>query len=143
MSLRTPLTAERVAERLADTGWSGDTSEISRTFAVEYDVAMRIVAEVARVAIEMEHRPDIDIRWDRLRFAMTTHAAGDPSLVRDLRQPPPHLPCGRRRVHRAACRGLGSRARRVGAAAYSARSGCQGRDAQRHVHGGIAVCAGP
>ncbi|MFF5263251.1 4a-hydroxytetrahydrobiopterin dehydratase [Actinomadura viridis] len=77
MSLRTPLTAERVAERLADTGWSGNTSEISRTFAVEYDVAMRIVAEVARVAIEMEHRPDIDIRWDRLRFAMTTHTSGD------------------------------------------------------------------
>jgi 4a-hydroxytetrahydrobiopterin dehydratase len=77
VSLRTPLTAERVAERLADTGWSGDTAEISRTFAVEYDVAMKIVAEVAEVAIEMEHRPDIDIRWDRLRFAMTTHTAGD------------------------------------------------------------------
>ena len=77
MSLRTPLTAERVAERLAATGWSGDTSQISRTFAVEYDVALRIVAEVAKAAVEMEHRPDIDIRWDRLRFAMSTHTAGD------------------------------------------------------------------
>ncbi|WP_119728080.1 4a-hydroxytetrahydrobiopterin dehydratase [Thermomonospora amylolytica] len=77
MSLRTPLSAEQVAKRLAETGWSGDTAEITRTFAVEYDVAMRIVAEVATAAIELEHRPDIDIRWDRLRFAMTTHTAGD------------------------------------------------------------------
>jgi 4a-hydroxytetrahydrobiopterin dehydratase len=77
VSLRTPLSAERVAERLTATGWTGDTSQISRTFAVEYDVAMQIVAEVAAVAVEMEHRPDVDIRWGRLRFAMTTHTAGD------------------------------------------------------------------
>lgn len=77
MSLRTPLTPDQAAKRLVETGWSGDTAEITRTFAVEYDVAMRIVAEVATAAIELEHRPDIDIRWDRLRFAMTTHTAGD------------------------------------------------------------------
>ncbi|TDB79840.1 4a-hydroxytetrahydrobiopterin dehydratase [Actinomadura sp. KC216] len=77
MSLRTPLDAGQVAERLAATGWAGDTREIHRTFAVEYDDAMRIVAEVAVAAIELEHRPDIDIRWDRLRFSMTTHTAGD------------------------------------------------------------------
>ncbi|RCG30021.1 4a-hydroxytetrahydrobiopterin dehydratase [Sphaerisporangium album] len=77
MSLRTPLTSESVTERLGDTGWSGDTAEISRTYAVEYDTAIRIVAEVGVAAIELEHRPDIDIRWDRLRFAMTTHTAGD------------------------------------------------------------------
>lgn len=46
MSPRTPLTAEQVAKRLADTGWSGDTTEITRTFAVDYDTAMQIVAEV-------------------------------------------------------------------------------------------------
>lgn len=77
MSLRIPLTHDQVTERLTATGWSGSTAEIGQTFAVEYDSAMRIVAEVAAVAIELEHRPDIDIRWDRLRFAMTTHTAGD------------------------------------------------------------------
>ncbi|WP_067452899.1 4a-hydroxytetrahydrobiopterin dehydratase [Actinomadura macra] len=77
MALRTPLPADQVAERLGQTGWSGDTTEIHRTFAVEYDIAMRIVAEVAEAAVELEHRPDIDIRWDRLHFAMTTHTAGD------------------------------------------------------------------
>ncbi|MBB5626371.1 4a-hydroxytetrahydrobiopterin dehydratase [Sphaerisporangium krabiense] len=66
-----------MTERLSDTGWTGDTVEISRTYAVEYDTAIRIVAAVGVAAIELEHRPDIDIRWDRLRFAMTTHTAGD------------------------------------------------------------------
>ncbi len=77
MSLRTPLTPDQVTKRLGETGWSGGTAEISRTFEVEYDTAMRIVAEVATAAVELEHRPDIDIRWARLRFAMTTHTAGD------------------------------------------------------------------
>jgi 4a-hydroxytetrahydrobiopterin dehydratase len=82
VTLRTPLHAGQVAERLRATGWSGSPAEISRTFAVDYDVAMRIVAEVAAAAIELEHRPDIDIRWDRLHFAMATHTAGD--LVTEL-----------------------------------------------------------
>ncbi|MEV5413929.1 4a-hydroxytetrahydrobiopterin dehydratase [Thermopolyspora sp. NPDC052614] len=77
MRLRTPLTGEQVTRRLDDTGWVGDTSAIRRTFAVEYDTALRIVAEVGKAAIELDHRPDIDIRWDRLSFHMTTHTAGD------------------------------------------------------------------
>ncbi len=77
MGLRTPLSAEQVKGRLADTGWSGDTAQISQSFTVDYDTAIRIVAEVGSAAIELEHRPDIDIRWDVLRFAMTTHTAGD------------------------------------------------------------------
>lgn len=55
----------------------GGLTEITRTFAVDYDTAIRIVAQVGEAAIELEHRPDIDIRWDRLAFAMTTHTAGD------------------------------------------------------------------
>jgi 4a-hydroxytetrahydrobiopterin dehydratase len=77
VSLRTPLTTEQVTNRLAETGWSGTTAEIHRTFEVEYDTAMRIVAEIAVAAVELEHRPDIDIRWNRLHIQMTTHTAGD------------------------------------------------------------------
>jgi len=77
MSLRTPLTVEQVERRLADTGWSGDATEIRRGFSVGYDTAIRIVGEVGQVAVELEHRPDIDIRWDVLHFSMTTHTAGD------------------------------------------------------------------
>ncbi|MEV6861355.1 4a-hydroxytetrahydrobiopterin dehydratase [Streptosporangium subroseum] len=71
------MPAEEVARRLASNGWSGDTGQISKSYSIDYDSAMRAVAEIAQGAIELEHRPDIDIRWDRLRIAMTTHTAGD------------------------------------------------------------------
>jgi len=62
---------------LASIGWSGDTRQISKSYSIDYDSAMRAVAEIAQVAIELEHRPDIDIRWDFLRITMTTHTSGD------------------------------------------------------------------
>lgn len=72
------LTAEQVSERLAALdGWRGDTSAVTKDFAVDYDTAIQIVAEIGKAAVELEHRPDIDIRWDRLRVSMTTHTAGD------------------------------------------------------------------
>ncbi|MEV6980019.1 4a-hydroxytetrahydrobiopterin dehydratase [Sphaerisporangium sp. NPDC051017] len=77
MGLRDPLTAEQVAERLTSTGWTGDTNQISKTYAVDYDTAIRIVADIGQAAIELEHRPDINIRWDQLHIFMTTHTAGD------------------------------------------------------------------
>ncbi|WP_371780593.1 4a-hydroxytetrahydrobiopterin dehydratase [Streptosporangium subroseum] len=77
MGLRDPLSAEEVEQRLTLNGWSGDTTQISKTYTVGYDIAMQIVAEIAPVAIEMEHRPDINIRWDTLHIFMTTHTAGD------------------------------------------------------------------
>jgi 4a-hydroxytetrahydrobiopterin dehydratase len=36
-----------------------------------------VIVEVAHAAIELEHHPDIDLRWDKLRFMITTHTAGD------------------------------------------------------------------
>ncbi len=78
MALRDPLTNDQVSDWLRRSdGWSGSTAGISKTFAVGYDDAIQIVTEVGAAAIELEHRPDIDIRWDRLSFAMTTHTAGD------------------------------------------------------------------
>jgi 4a-hydroxytetrahydrobiopterin dehydratase len=58
-------------------GWQGDTSGITKSYAVAYDTAIRMVADIGVAAIELEHRPDIDIRWDCLRIFMTTHTAGD------------------------------------------------------------------
>lgn len=78
VSLRAPLTAEDVEARIAERlGWSGDTSRLEKTFHVHYDTAMHIVGDIATAAVELEHRPDIDIRWDSLRIVMTTHTSGD------------------------------------------------------------------
>lgn len=72
------LTAEQVSDRLAALqGWRGDTSAVTKDFGAGYDNAIKIVAEIGKVAVELQHRPDIDVRWDRLRVSMTTHTAGD------------------------------------------------------------------
>jgi 4a-hydroxytetrahydrobiopterin dehydratase len=58
-------------------GWHGDASGISRTYVIGYDAAVRAVAEIGEAAVELEHRPDIDIRWAGLTVHLTTHTAGD------------------------------------------------------------------
>jgi 4a-hydroxytetrahydrobiopterin dehydratase len=78
VSLRDPLTPAQVAARLQTLrGWAGDTHQIRKTFSVGYDTGIKIVTEIGKAAIELEHRPDIDIRWDNLVVTMTTHTAGD------------------------------------------------------------------
>jgi 4a-hydroxytetrahydrobiopterin dehydratase len=58
-------------------GWSGDPKGLRRTVAAaDFPTAIRIVDEVAKVAEEMNHHPDIDIRWRNLQFALATHSAG-------------------------------------------------------------------
>ena len=79
------IMAEQLRERLAGLdGWHGDTGGISKDYRVDYDTAIQIVAEIGKAAIELEHRPDIDIRWDRLRIFMTTHTARDVVTELDL-----------------------------------------------------------
>jgi 4a-hydroxytetrahydrobiopterin dehydratase len=86
MGLRTPLTEDEVRARLAERpGWTGNTQEIHKTFHLDYDTSIRATAEIGQAAIELEHRPDIDIRWDTLRVVMTTHTAGDRVTDLDFR----------------------------------------------------------
>jgi len=66
--------------------WSGDATGISRTVAAPSFLAgIDLVARVARVAEEMDHHPDIDIRWRRVRFGLSTHDAGGVTRL-DLEQ---------------------------------------------------------
>ncbi len=58
-------------------GWSGDTTGIERTVECSsFPAAIELVRHVADVAEEMNHHPDIDIRWRKVRFAVSTHSAG-------------------------------------------------------------------
>jgi 4a-hydroxytetrahydrobiopterin dehydratase len=85
MRVRDPLSPDDIRARLAERpGWQGDTEEITKTFQVEYHAGVRIVNAVAQAAIELEHHPDIDIRWDTLRFAITTHTASDKVTALDF-----------------------------------------------------------
>ena len=58
-------------------GWTGDTSGLRRTVTMPtFPIAIEAVHRVAEVAEEMNHHPDIDIRWRTVTFAVSTHSAG-------------------------------------------------------------------
>jgi 4a-hydroxytetrahydrobiopterin dehydratase len=78
--------AEVAAGLAALDGWSGDTSAITRLVeARSFPAAIDLVGRVAVVAEEMGHHPDIDIRWRRVRFTLSTHDAGGVTAL-DLEQ---------------------------------------------------------
>ena len=57
-------------------GWDGGPDGISRTVRMpSFPVAIAVVDRVAEVAEEMDHHPDIDIRWRTLTFRCVTHSA--------------------------------------------------------------------
>jgi 4a-hydroxytetrahydrobiopterin dehydratase len=72
------LDAEAVTTALKGlAGWSGDTKAITRTAQLPtFPDAIAVVDRVAVVAEEMNHHPDIDIRWRNLTFRCATHSAG-------------------------------------------------------------------
>lgn len=57
--------------------WNGSTASLERTItAPDFLTAVRVVDDVAVAAEQANHHPDIDIRWRRVRFALSTHDAG-------------------------------------------------------------------
>jgi 4a-hydroxytetrahydrobiopterin dehydratase len=79
------LTADAVRDELtALPDWSGDQAGISRTVELSsFPTAVGVVDRVAVVAEELDHHPDIDIRWRSVTFRCVTHSAGGVT-VRDV-----------------------------------------------------------
>lgn len=44
--------------------------------APDFLTGIRIVEAVAVVAEELDHHPDVDIRWRKLTFTLSTHSQG-------------------------------------------------------------------
>ncbi|MFC4147081.1 4a-hydroxytetrahydrobiopterin dehydratase [Micromonospora mangrovi] len=72
------LTAQAVRDELGGLAeWSGDPTGISRTVEFgSFPAAVAVVDRVAEVAEELDHHPDIDIRWRTLTFRCVTHSSG-------------------------------------------------------------------
>jgi 4a-hydroxytetrahydrobiopterin dehydratase len=72
------LDAESVRNAVAVLdGWEGGTEAIVRTVGLRsFPAAIAVVDRVAEVAEQMDHHPDIDIRWRTLTFRCSTHSAG-------------------------------------------------------------------
>lgn len=59
------------------TAWSQDGDAISRSVEAESFMAgIRLVTQVAEVAEDLDHHPDIDIRWTTVTFRLSSHSAG-------------------------------------------------------------------
>ena len=60
-----------------NTSWQKNGEVISRRFEfADFAEAMRFVNAVAELAEQAQHHPDIDIRWNKVTLALTTHDAG-------------------------------------------------------------------
>ncbi|WP_326562766.1 4a-hydroxytetrahydrobiopterin dehydratase [Micromonospora sp. NBC_01796] len=58
-------------------GWSGDPAVLTRTAELgSFPEAIDVVNRVAAVAEELDHHPDIDIRWRTVTFRCATHSVG-------------------------------------------------------------------
>ncbi len=58
-------------------GWTGSTASLGRSIEfADFPTAIRAVVAVAEVAEELDHHPDMDIRWRTVVFTLSTHSAG-------------------------------------------------------------------
>ncbi len=57
--------------------WSGDGDGLHRTAKLPtFRDAVAAIVAIADVAEEMDHHPDIDLRWRTLHLTLVTHSAG-------------------------------------------------------------------
>ena len=57
--------------------WSGDGDGLRRTVELaSFRDAVAAIVAVADVAEEMDHHPDVDLRWRTLHFSLVSHSAG-------------------------------------------------------------------
>lgn len=72
------LTDEEVTRQLGDLpGWERAGDAITATYdAPDFPTAVRLVVDVADEAEQMNHHPDIDIRWKVTHWRLSTHSEG-------------------------------------------------------------------
>ena len=57
--------------------WSGDGDGIHRTVELPtFRDAVAAIVRIADVAEEMDHHPDVDLRWRTLHLTLVSHSAG-------------------------------------------------------------------
>jgi 4a-hydroxytetrahydrobiopterin dehydratase len=73
------LTQEEIDQALAGdlSAWRQDGDVITRDVTADsFMDGIRLVQQVAEVAEDLNHHPDIDIRWTTITFRLSTHSAG-------------------------------------------------------------------
>ncbi|MFF3222642.1 4a-hydroxytetrahydrobiopterin dehydratase [Nocardia suismassiliense] len=87
------LTETELAEALTELpDWTRDGDVLTRTVqAPTFLAGIELVHQVAEAAEAANHHPDIDIRWRKVAFALSTHDSGgltalDVELARKIDQ---------------------------------------------------------
>ncbi len=75
--MATALNPQEIHSKLSDLpGWTLKGSAIEKTFEfLSFTDVMVFVNEVAQVAEDMNHHPNIDIRYNKVQFSLSTHSA--------------------------------------------------------------------
>ncbi len=74
-----PLSQEEIDRALAQElpRWSQEGDTLVRAVeAPSFLDGIELVRRVAQVAEDLDHHPDIDIRWRTVTFRLSTHSAG-------------------------------------------------------------------
>lgn len=67
-------------------GWREENSALVKTFVfTSFPQAMTFVSAVAFLAEKQNHHPDIDVRFRKVRLALSTHDAGGAISARDTK----------------------------------------------------------
>ncbi len=76
--MATALTApERKALAASHPAWTIEGEVVRRIFKfADFAAAMGFVTRVGLVAERADHHPDIDIRWNKVTLALSTHSLG-------------------------------------------------------------------
>jgi 4a-hydroxytetrahydrobiopterin dehydratase len=58
-------------------GWSRRGDTLTKTYTFEkFAEGIAFIGRVAKIADEMDHHPDIDIRYTKILMSLSTHDAG-------------------------------------------------------------------
>jgi 4a-hydroxytetrahydrobiopterin dehydratase len=83
---RQPLSGESIQQSLADLpGWSLEGDSIERTFVFStFREAMSFLVRVAFEAEDLDHHPELNNVYNRVRVTLCTHDAGNKVTELDL-----------------------------------------------------------
>ena len=76
--MRTRLAESEIGSRLGTvSGWAREGNWIRKEFRfASFAESIGFVNRVAQIAEQLDHHPDIDVRYDRVRLLTSTHSAG-------------------------------------------------------------------
>jgi len=72
------LDEEEIEQRVDELGdWEREGDVIQKVFEFDdFQTSIKFVNDVARLAERYDHHPDIDIRYNKVTLALTTHSEG-------------------------------------------------------------------